>query len=89
MNSNPPASNGEKLFKCDICSEAYKHLSHLSRHMQTHTGERPFKCHSCPKSFGDKAILSLHIRTHTSENVDYEMELGQNTSESKKYSYYI
>ncbi|CAH1271088.1 ZNF782 [Branchiostoma lanceolatum] len=58
--------NREKLrpYRCDECTMQFKELSHLKRHMRTHTEEKPYKCEACSKQFGKLCSLKAHMRTH-------------------------
>ncbi|KAF8769908.1 Zinc finger and BTB domain-containing protein like [Argiope bruennichi] len=50
--------------KCQICSYTSYYVTHLKRHVRTHTGERPYKCEVCHRGFSDKSALRRHKHLH-------------------------
>ncbi|MEE6490343.1 hypothetical protein FKM82_015850 [Ascaphus truei] len=50
--------------KCTDCGKLFKWLSHLRRHMRSHTNERPYKCPVCQKGFKDAHKLARHQQIH-------------------------
>ncbi|XP_070075285.1 zinc finger protein Paris [Drosophila takahashii] len=57
------ATHGERVFKCSLCSAAFKNKETLKVHMRIHTGERPYKCSHCEMSFTTSSNLKRHLRT--------------------------
>ncbi|EED24420.1 C6 transcription factor RegA [Talaromyces stipitatus ATCC 10500] len=58
------------LYQCGKCSQTYKRIDHLSRHVRTHTQEKPYRCHVCPKKFGRIDLLSRHSTLHNTNRDD-------------------
>jgi len=54
-------------YECHECKRSFLWLSHLERHMRTHTGDRPYTCYACDRQFAQVGNLNLHVRTHTGE----------------------
>ena len=55
---------GEKPFKCEICSRAFRQPGNLTRHRLTHTAVKPFVCVVCSKAFNRASNLQTHMKTH-------------------------
>lgn len=51
---------GERPYKCDICSKAFRVSHHLREHRTTHSTERPWICNLCQKTFSSKLTLYKH-----------------------------
>uniref|UniRef100_A0A671LVK1 FEZ family zinc finger 2 n=1 Tax=Sinocyclocheilus anshuiensis TaxID=1608454 RepID=A0A671LVK1_9TELE len=54
--------NGEKQYKCSICSKAFHQIYNLTFHMHTHNDKKPFTCGTCGKGFCRNFDLKKHIR---------------------------
>ncbi|KAM6279336.1 uncharacterized protein LJ264_001880 [Porphyrio hochstetteri] len=52
---------GERPFKCDQCTVAFRTSSHLKRHLMTHL---KLHCRMCKFSTADKQAFRKHRRTH-------------------------
>ncbi len=50
---------GLKPFVCTMCDSQFARISHLNRHIRTHTGERPFDCERCGKTFARQDKLKV------------------------------
>ncbi len=45
------SSKGQRPYKCDQCTKAFKHKHHLTEHKRLHSGEKPFQCDKCGKKY--------------------------------------
>ncbi|XP_017063352.1 transcriptional repressor CTCF [Drosophila eugracilis] len=52
---------GEKCYRCKLCSYASVTHRHLSSHMLIHLDEKPFRCDHCPQSFRQRQLLRRHM----------------------------
>lgn len=69
---NPEAmtnvSKDMKIFKCNMCSQAFTRPMQLERHMNVHIKAKvEFECGTCFKVFPSKSTLDRHERIHTGE----------------------
>lgn len=69
--------NQDRLKYCPICPYTSPKLSHIKRHMLSHTGEKPFACHLCTHRCNDKGNLHKHITSHNNNK-----KKGQSTTTS-------
>lgn len=53
-----------KSHQCDICKKEFTRLTHLRRHMTTHSDERKFACKMCDKKFRRADHLKIHENYH-------------------------
>ncbi|VDN84055.1 unnamed protein product [Brugia pahangi] len=56
-------STGKKR-RCDICQ---KEITHMKKHVMTHTGEKPYSCPVCKRNFTQFGHNQKHMMTHTGE----------------------
>ncbi|XP_037903632.1 zinc finger protein 429-like isoform X2 [Hermetia illucens] len=54
--------NGQQVFKCNPCAQAFNEKSALIAHLEMHEMEKPFKCDQCAQTFRFKHNLNCHIR---------------------------
>ncbi|XP_076356061.1 uncharacterized protein LOC143249669 [Tachypleus tridentatus] len=57
--------NGEKRWKCNLCSKLYTAKHNLVTHMLGHAGIRKFICEVCNKPFKQQSHLNVHRLTHS------------------------
>nr|XP_027228093.1 gastrula zinc finger protein XlCGF49.1-like [Penaeus vannamei] len=70
-----PNTHG-KMHQCPFCHYSTAIVTHMKRHIRTHTGEKPFACPHCAYSCTTKENLQKHIRTHTGEKPYVELGIG-------------
>lgn len=61
---------GEKCYRCSLCSYASVSQRHLDSHMLIHTDSKPFKCDQCPQTFRQRQLLRRH--KNLVHNEDYK-----------------
>ncbi|XP_022245321.1 zinc finger protein 366-like [Limulus polyphemus] len=59
------SENGEKRWKCSLCSKLYTAKHNLVTHMLGHAGVRRFTCEVCNKSFKQQSHLNAHQLIHS------------------------
>ncbi|XP_062129729.1 transcriptional repressor CTCF isoform X2 [Drosophila sulfurigaster albostrigata] len=52
--------DGEKCYRCTLCSYASVSQRHLDSHMHIHTDSKPFQCDLCPQAFRQRQLLRRH-----------------------------
>ncbi|XP_016987896.1 transcriptional repressor CTCF [Drosophila rhopaloa] len=52
---------GEKCYRCTLCSYASVTQRHLDSHMLIHLDEKPFQCGQCPQAFRQRQLLRRHM----------------------------
>ncbi|XP_035268993.1 zinc finger protein 648 [Anguilla anguilla] len=57
----------DRPYKCTHCSWAFKKLSNLLSHIDTHRGLKPHVCELCGKAYSHQGTLQQHKRLHTGE----------------------
>ncbi|XP_035848900.1 gastrula zinc finger protein XlCGF57.1-like [Sander lucioperca] len=65
LNSLKHDSRCKKPFSCSECGRRFDFMSHLKRHMMTHTEEKPFACSVCSRRFAHWLNLIKHMVIHT------------------------
>ncbi|KAK7085500.1 hypothetical protein SK128_009396 [Halocaridina rubra] len=65
--SEAPHNFSYKIHRCPYCQYATTIVTHMKRHILSHTGEKPYSCSHCSYSCITKDDLKKHIRTHTGE----------------------
>lgn len=62
--------DGEKCYRCSLCSYASVSQRHLDSHMLIHTDSKPFNCDQCPQTFRQRQLLRRH--KNLVHNEDYK-----------------
>ena len=58
---------GKVLYKCYMCTKAFRKADMFERHIKRHRGENPYNCNLCGRSFKGAKYLKSHHRTHMGE----------------------
>lgn len=64
---NIKLEEGDRPYKCPLCSRCFKLRHHLQNHFSVHSGERVYECDVCGKSFMRRGTMQIHRRIHTRE----------------------
>lgn len=56
-----------KLYSCRYCTQKFKRVSHLKRHLFRHNEYKPYTCEICAKQFKRDDHLLRHQKSHYSE----------------------
>ncbi|XP_057210247.1 zinc finger protein 384a isoform X3 [Triplophysa rosa] len=62
---DPPGKDGNKSYRCRMCSVTFFSKSDMQIHAKSHTEAKPHKCPHCSKSFANSSYLAQHIRIHS------------------------
>ena len=57
----------KKTNKCNHCDYASSQVSHLRRHLKTHSGEKSNKCNQCDFASYEAGSLRAHLKIHSGE----------------------
>jgi len=63
MKIQSPRDAGHCSYECKFCKKVFANITHLKRHLPSHTGEKPFHCKLCGLKFSRKDNLLKHERT--------------------------
>ncbi|KAG0428634.1 hypothetical protein HPB47_024393 [Ixodes persulcatus] len=58
---------GSPPLRCHVCSDEFRQLVSLSRHMRLHLSAKPYQCGVCSARFRVSRNFRAHLRTHTGE----------------------
>lgn len=64
---NVKLEEGDRPYKCPLCSSCFKLHHHLKNHFSVHSRRGIYKCDLCPKSFTRKSTMKNHRRIHTGD----------------------
>lgn len=59
--------DGDRPFKCDVCSRGFSRKDKLKLHVMIHRGDKPLKCDVCGKAFLRRDHLNNHAKTHNKQ----------------------
>ncbi|KAL4224434.1 hypothetical protein ACF0H5_017886 [Mactra antiquata] len=71
-----------KIHVCSFCAYRTHKLSHMKRHLSTHTGKK-YKCHDCSKSFNELTKLRTHENSKHQGQARYKCDKCTRTFSSK------
>jgi len=63
MRIQSPEDPNHICYECKFCKKVFANITHLKRHLPSHTGEKPFHCELCGLKFSRKDNLLIHKRT--------------------------
>lgn len=58
---------GERPYKCNICSKAFKTEGQVREHLGTHYKNKPFQCPFCLKFYKRKGVVKNHMLIHNQD----------------------
>ncbi|KAH8380508.1 hypothetical protein KR009_011150 [Drosophila setifemur] len=61
---------GEKCYRCNLCTYASVTKRHLDSHMLIHLDEKPFQCDLCPQAFRQRQLLRRHVNLMHNEKYE-------------------
>ena len=63
MKIQSPEDPNHCSYECKFCKKVFANITHLKRHLPSHTGEKRFHCDLCGLKFSRKDNLLIHKRT--------------------------
>ena len=63
-------TQGENLYKCNLCDYTSSWTSTLRPHLKTHSGDKSKKCNQCEYTSSQSGDLREHLKTHTGEKTN-------------------
>ena len=62
--------NGLRIRSCRLCNYSSPKISHVKRHMLTHSKEKPFFCDYCPYRSAQNSAVKAHMTRMHSHGVE-------------------